>query len=268
MMLQPCRFANSLHLALWTLAIATAVGCARLSTPPISGMGQAHGLTAAAREDTDHPISPCDPGVMSGIDLTGPNPTGIKVPARPQWNGEPGKPAYIEMKSPNQNVRPGGATDVTAIVLHHTSSMASAERIGKFFQDPESKVSSHYVVGKDGVIVQCVADTARSWHAGKSEFGGRPNVNDFTVGIEICNTGEDNDPYPPAQYESLGRLMAYLMIHHKVAWAQVTRHRDVARPLGRKDDTSDGFNRAMLVMAVVAAGGPSVETPRRSLNRN
>jgi N-acetylmuramoyl-L-alanine amidase len=126
-------------------------------------------------------------------------------------------------------------------------------------------VSAHYVVGKDGVIVQCVPDTEAAWHAGKSTYEGRSNVNAFSIGIEICNLGDHKDEYPAAEYAALGKLMAYLMTTHHVGWNRVTRHRDVATPLGRKDDTSNNFDRKALEKAVAEAGGPSTEPAARRI---
>ncbi|MEB3329119.1 MAG: N-acetylmuramoyl-L-alanine amidase [Candidatus Sericytochromatia bacterium] len=232
-----------------TLVLVLAVaGCARWQ--PASQVRPAGPPQAASAHD----LEPCDPEVVRRID-----PGARVVNARvqqPVRREGPDKPAMVAIDSPNRNARAGGPKDVTAIVLHHTASAADARRIGMFFSKPSSQVSSHYVVGKDGLLVQCVPDTAASWHAGKSVFAGRDNVNHFSIGIEICNLGNNLDGYPMAQYEALGRLMAYLMDAHTLDWRRVTRHRDVAIPLGRKTDTSDNFDMKALVAATVAAGGP------------
>ena len=84
------------------------------------------------------------------------------------------KPEVISMISPNQNDRPQD-TKISAIVLHHTASAADAKAVGKFFANPESKVSAHYTVDRTGYLVQSVEDNFRAWHAGKSEGENREN---------------------------------------------------------------------------------------------
>lgn len=151
------------------------------------------------------------------------------------------KPEVINIPSNNFNERPADQT-INTIVLHHTSSATDANRIGQWFATPEAKVSSHYTVDRTGYIVQSVDDSKRAWHAGKSSFMGTDNVNDFSIGIEICNLGDNNDPYPEAEYNSIINLVAYLVRHYNIPLERITRHRDVALPLGRKDDTSDNFS--------------------------
>jgi hypothetical protein len=225
-----------------------AAGCARLQPgAQVRPLGQARAASEAHE--------PCDAEIARRID-PGARILGTRVQS-PVLRDGPDKPGMVAIDSPNRNERAGGPKDVTAIVLHHTASAADAQRIGMFFSKPSSQVSSHYVVGKDGVLVQCVPDTAASWHAGKSVFAGRDNVNHFSIGIEICNLGNNADDYPKAQYEALGKLMAYLMDSYRLDWKRVTRHRDVAIPLGRKTDTSDNFDMKALMDATVAAGGPS-----------
>lgn len=151
------------------------------------------------------------------------------------------KPSVVTMNSPHRNDRPAG-TKIDAIVLHHTANTGDAKNIGTFFLDPAAKVSAHYIVDKTGYLVQSVDDTKRSWHAGKSIFNGRKEVNDFSIGIEICNVGDNVDPYPDAQYNSLIKLLGYLVQTYNIPVSNITRHRDIAIPAGRKTDTSDNFS--------------------------
>src|SRR5262249_52760710 len=118
------------------------------------------------------------------------------------------KPMVIDMPSPSKNSR--GKAKIDTIVIHHTGGKGSAEDVARYLQKPSTKVSAHFIVGKDGIIVQGVPESERAWHAGKSEFKGRKDVNTFSIGIELCNLGDDKDPYTDRQYRSLGRLVAYL----------------------------------------------------------
>src|SRR5262249_56973566 len=97
-------------------------------------------------------------------------------------------------------------------------------------------------VGKDGIIVQGVPESERAWHAGKSEFKGRKDVNDFSIGIELVNLGDDKDPYTDRQYRSLGRLVAYLQDKYGIPKDRITGHKDIAIPKGRKKDPSNNFS--------------------------
>lgn len=152
------------------------------------------------------------------------------------------KPSVVSMPSPNQSARPGGAGDIDTIVLHHTASTGSAQDVGRYFDEPSAQVSSHYIVGKDGTLVQCVPDAAKAWHAGKSTFKGRDNVNDFSLGIEIVNAGDGKDPYPDAQYDALANLVAWMMQTYHVPMDRITGHKDIALPKGRKTDPSSNFD--------------------------
>jgi len=173
--------------------------------------------------------------------------------ARLSAKGTVPAPDLVTILSPNQSSRGGGGIDT--VVLHHTSSAATARGIAGFFSQPSAKVSSHYVVDRSGELVRCVPDKDRAWHAGVSSFKGRSNVNVFSIGIEICNVGDNKEPYPTAQVQSTIRLVAWLLQAYDIPMSRITRHKDVALPAGRKDDTSaifplEYFNKG--VQAVLA----------------
>jgi N-acetyl-anhydromuramyl-L-alanine amidase AmpD len=159
-------------------------------------------------------------------------------------------PIAAEVWSPNVEARPHPA--IRCIVLHHTASTQDAMATAKFFASPKAKVSAHYIVDRSGAIVRCVPDAKLAHHAGVSEFGGKTDVNQFSLGIEIANVGDSVEPYPKAQVDAVVRLTAALASTHKVPLAGITRHRDIARPLGRKSDTSDNFSLAYVHKAVQA----------------
>lgn len=163
------------------------------------------------------------------------------VPARPLIRSAPLRlPQMATCWSPNCNSRKGA--DITAIVLHHTASAGDARAIARYFQNPQAQVSSHYVVDRDGTVIRCVPDDKRAWHAGPSHFAGEDNVNDFSIGIEICNRGDGLEPYPPEQVAAVTRLVAHLADRYRIPLGRITRHRDVAIPAGTKIDPSDNFD--------------------------
>jgi len=120
------------------------------------------------------------------------------------------KPLSILMYSPNYNDRPK-KSKIESIIIHHTAPFYSLTRVGYYFQDINSRVSSHYIVGKEGLIIECVNDEKRSWHAGYSSWKGKFNVNDYSIGIEVLNNGDGKDNWTQSQYNSLAKLTAYLI---------------------------------------------------------
>jgi N-acetyl-anhydromuramyl-L-alanine amidase AmpD len=165
-------------------------------------------------------------------------------------------PLAAEVWSPNANERPAH-TPISCIVLHHTHRAESALATAHFFAEPASQVSAHYVVDRDGSLVRCVPDDRRAWHAGVSRFQGVANVNDFSIGIEIANRGDNAEPYPEAQMRTVIRLVTWLAHRYGIPPERVTRHRDVALPPGRKVDPSDNFDFAGLLRALRDGGLPA-----------
>jgi AmpD protein len=153
--------------------------------------------------------------------------------------------------SPNFDARPCGA-QVELLVIHNIS--LPAGRFGgphiadlftnrvDFAADPSFAdlrgltVSAHFLVRRDGRVVQFVSCDQRAWHAGVSSFGGREQCNDFSVGIEV--EGADFVAFSPAQYESLAVLTRALAARYPLAAVQ--GHEHVAP--GRKTDPGPFFD--------------------------
>ncbi len=151
----------------------------------------------------------------------------------PQPWVEPGFAKILWVQSPNWGPRPPQAV-VDTVVVHHTAN-DSLEGTTKWFFTEQSKVSSHYTIGKDGSIVQHVSTFLRAWHAGASiDSQGRSNVNDFSIGIELVNLGDGKHPYPQPQLDALRLLIGSL--RHRFALKYITSHKLIAQPPGRKPD--------------------------------
>jgi len=147
----------------------------------------------------------------------------------------PGKNKFVWVQSPNFNARPPG-TIVDTIVLHHTASDNLAGTV-KWFQMESSQASAHFTIGKDGSIVQHLSTFDRAWHAGQSkDRSERPNVNNYSIGIEMVNTGSGTDPWTPEQVEACYLLCAHLIRHRFPEIKQITSHEFIAIPPGRKKD--------------------------------
>lgn len=162
----------------------------------------------------------------------------------PDWPGLFALPSELpigDWPSPNRDERPQD-TAIDTLIIHHTAGTGDAEEVAKYFQSTKRRVSSHYVIGRDGKIIRCVPEAERAWHAGVSEWRGRPQVNDFSIGIELCNLGDGLEPFSDALYDSLIALSRELVGRHPIKAADITGHRDVARPVGRKQDPADNFD--------------------------
>ena len=138
-------------------------------------------------------------------------------------------------QSPNHDTRPAGAA-IDAIVLHSTEGLMPGT--ARYLCNPQAQVSTHYIVARTGVVYQLVDDAHRAWHAGVSEYAGRRNWNDFSLGVEIEHVA-GADAYTPQQMTTLEALCRRLLALHPIAKASVVAHRWIATPAGRKRDPSD-----------------------------
>ena len=102
------------------------------------------------------------------------------------------------------------------------------------------EVSAHFLIRRDGELVQFVSVLDRAWHAGRSTWCGRDNCNDFSVGIEL--EGLEGDTFEAPQYITLSQLLHAL--HTQWPLAAVAGHEHIAP--GRKNDPGPGFDWAHL----------------------
>ena len=122
--------------------------------------------------------------------------------------------------SPNFDER-----SVALIVIHYTADDSPAVAL-RTLTSPAAKVSAHYLIARDGEIVQLVDERARAWHAGESRWGAVVDVNSASIGIELDNDGRTAFPAP--QIDALLRLLADLRDRHGFPPANVLGHADVA----------------------------------------
>ena len=144
---------------------------------------------------------------------------------------------------------------IEMIVIHYTASGSGRGTIS-WFKNPQSKVSAHYIIDRDGRIFQLVKDEDTAWHAGlasrpalsaeanrmRMERDDLVRPNQRSIGIEIVNwgplekrggkyytwlgrehtgevvevAGRHWEPYTEAQYESLIDLVSYLCKRYKI----------------------------------------------------
>ena len=153
--------------------------------------------------------------------------------------------------SPNCDERPPGAT-VELIVIHSISlppGEFGGDGIIELFTnrlDPSAhpyyatvtglKVSAHFLIRRDGNLIQFVPSGRRAWHAGESDWRGRTRCNDFSIGIEL--EGTDQTSFEDAQYAVLAALTRAIAARYPVA--DIAGHGDIAP--GRKTDPGPCFD--------------------------
>lgn len=98
------------------------------------------------------------------------------------------------------------------------------------------RVSAHFLVRRDGAIVQFVPCSKRAWHAGASSWRGRSGCNDFSIGVEV--EGSDEASFEHAQYDSLARLTRALRKAYPIT--SIAGHSEIAP--GRKTDPGPHFD--------------------------
>ena len=150
------------------------------------------------------------------------------------------------------------AEDVSLLVIHNISlppGQFGTQKIQPFFQNRLDhgehpyfasidglQVSAHFLIERDGSLTQFVSTTHRAWHAGVSSFEGRPDCNDFSLGIEL--EGDDSNPFTDSQYGVLEELVAAIgerhPLHDEQGALRIRGHSDIAP--GRKTDPGPHFD--------------------------
>lgn len=115
------------------------------------------------------------------------------------------------------------------VVLHYTD-MPSAEGALSRLCDPAAKVSSHYLITEEGEVIRLVDESMRAWHAGRSYWRGKANVNGCSIGIELQNPGHTCGyrPFPEAQIDALVPLLHRMVQDYDIPRANVVGHSDIA----------------------------------------
>lgn len=162
----------------------------------------------------------------------------------------------IDSPSPNQNDRPAGVRP-RLVVIHGTVGSDAGDL--QWLRSKEAEVSYHYLVQRNGVIHRLVRPERRAWHAGKSSWGGVPDVNDFSIGIGLSNLGDAHlngtgEPFTEAQYQAAGWLCAIFEREYGIGMERVVGHVHVSP--GRKQDPWLTFRWGSLFAAMVAARKP------------
>jgi len=143
----------------------------------------------------------------------------------------------IQCPSPNHGER---RLAVDMLLLHYTGMQTGQMALDQLC-DPQSKVSSHYMVEEDGRIFQLVDEARRAQHAGVSFWRGETDTNSRSIGIEIVNPGHEwgYRPFPEVQISALISLCCDILARHDITANLVVGHSDVAPE--RKTDPGELF---------------------------
>lgn len=155
------------------------------------------------------------------------------------------------MPSPNYDARP--LNSGIALLVIHNISLPPGQFGGPFIADlfcnrldydadpyfahlRPLRVSAHFLIRRDGSVVQFVSTKNRAWHAGISSFDERQGCNDFSIGIEL--EGSDFKSFAASQYSALAALTDALVSCHDLV--AVRGHSHIAP--GRKTDPGPFFD--------------------------
>ena len=156
--------------------------------------------------------------------------------------------------SPNYGERPRGSK--VELVVVHNISLPPGEFGGPYIADlftnsldPQEhpyfeeiahlRVSAHFLIRRDGDVVQFVSTQDMAWHAGVSQWRSREKCNEFSIGIEL--EGTDTHLYTREQYARLEEIIRKCRaVHPDIEEDAIVGHSDIAP--GRKTDPGESFD--------------------------
>jgi AmpD protein len=167
------------------------------------------------------------------------------------------------LPSPNFDPRPENA-GIDLLVIHNIS-LPPGQFGGPFIADlfgnqldcdahpyfdqlRALRVSAHFLIRRNGAVMQFVSANDRAWHAGASSFCGRERCNDFSIGIEL--EGADDQPFEPSQYDALVFLTDALRRRYPLT--DVAGHEHIAP--GRKTDPGPHFDWTFFRKSLIQNG--------------
>ena len=141
-----------------------------------------------------------------------------------EWMAEGAPYIDVQLLTPNEYSRPQlPLNQVDYIAIHYTANPgATAQNNRDYFENlatsHEAKVSSHFVVGLEGEVIQCIPTSEMSYATNSR------NVD--SISIECCHM-DDTGVFEQATYDSVVRLAAWLCARFGLTSEQVIRHYDV-----------------------------------------
>jgi len=142
--------------------------------------------------------------------------------------------------SPNFSIPKRSKKKIKFIILHYTG-MKKESSVLQRLCDENSKVSAHYLIKKNGDLINLVPDLYEAWHAGKSTWKKTKSLNKYSIGIEIHNPGHDNnyEKFSFKQITILKKLIKQLIKKYNIKLENILGHSDIAPE--RKKDPGEKF---------------------------
>ena len=143
-----------------------------------------------------------------------------------EWIGAPN--LNVDLLSVNEYSRPGIAlAQVRGIVIHYTANPGSSAKANRDYfeglKDAQTtKASSHFIIGLEGEIIQCIPSTEISYASN--------DRNKDTLSIECCHPDETGQ-FNASTYQSMVDLTGWLCQRFGLTSQDVIRHYDVTGKL-------------------------------------
>ena len=146
----------------------------------------------------------------------------------------------VIINSPNFSITNHNKKKIKFIVIHYTGMQSERVAIERL-TSKNSKVSSHYLINREGKIIKMVDEKNIAWHAGKSKWKNFTNLNNQSIGIELVNKGHkiSYKNFSKKQILKLILLCKTLIKKYKIKKFNILGHSDIA-PL-RKMDPGEKF---------------------------
>lgn len=170
----------------------------------------------------------------------------------------------IEQQLLSVNFRHGRRAAVDRIVIHVTE--GDADSVVSWFNNPKAEVSAHYMVRKDGVIVQFVREEDEAWAEGRIDEPtakvvlARPNVNPNSYCISIEHEGTGREDLTGAQRAASIALVRDIAMRYKIPLDRdhVLRHHEIYA----LKSCPGAINVDTLVADAAEVAPPAPPTPR------
>ena len=192
----------------------------------------------------------------------------------------------------------GGAINPKYLIIHYTAG-GSGRGTANYFSAKTTKTSAHFVVDRDGFIIQQLLCNVKGHHAGKSAWKGLTGLNSYSIGIEIANWGklekgpggyksytgvmipDDNvilarhkngggeegwEVFPADQFDSVVEAAKAIVEHYGIPEENVLGHDDIAP--NRKIDPGPAFNMEQFKAKVYGRAVDGPDMPERWLVRS
>lgn len=149
-----------------------------------------------------------------------------------------------------QNFTVPSAPRIIEYVVVADTENASLKSAINTLSRPEANASYHYVIGTDGTIEKLVEEENIAWHAGRSSWEGKTNLNGISIGIGLVHLATQDGKnwlnlpadhpavgptYSEAQLEALVGLLADILQRHNLSAEQVITKQDIAPDRRRTD---------------------------------